>query len=404
MKCHILPKIFLENNSIRVPIMTSEILIMNKNAIVMAADSAVTVEGSKTYNGVNKLFMLSNDPPMGIMIFGAAYFESIPMETLIKEYRKKTDFEDKQDILSIKNDFLKFLGENTPNSDFASRIESGLELFKQFIVPKMESMDGVNLINFLNSRKDNDSPKFLEDYEDVIKHYDDFFKNMIPDNIEEKYHQDIVPLLKNIFFFSVLRTGTGIVIAGFNEQDMFPSIINFNLCVNNNGKIEIVDCEKLLNYNGNGIFPFAQKDVINTFLTGIDLNMGDTIVNYFNNFLNKYLNELRTELNSNKKIKGKAQPAINQVLDNFVNTSPKRVEEFTKSIVKLKEDFTEPILKSVGALPKEEMANMSESLIHITSLKRKVDSNLETVGGDIDVAIITKGDGFIWKKRKNYFY
>lgn len=45
--------------------MTSEVLIMNKNAIVMAADSAVTVGNMKTYNGFNKLFMLSNDPPMG---------------------------------------------------------------------------------------------------------------------------------------------------------------------------------------------------------------------------------------------------------------------------------------------------------------------------------------------------
>lgn len=105
MKCHILPKIFLENNSIRVPIMTSEILIMNKNAIVMAADSAVTVEGSKTYNGVNKLFMLSNDPPMGIMIFGAAYFESIPMETLIKEYRKKTDLKTNRIFYQLKTIF-----------------------------------------------------------------------------------------------------------------------------------------------------------------------------------------------------------------------------------------------------------------------------------------------------------
>ena len=26
-----------------------------------------------------------------------------------------------------------------------------------------------------------------------------------------------------------------------------------------------------------------------------------------------------------------------------------------------------------------------------------------TVGGEIDVAIISKGDGFIWKKRKHYF-
>ena len=28
---------------------------------------------------------------------------------------------------------------------------------------------------------------------------------------------------------------------------------------------------------------------------------------------------------------------------------------------------------------------------------------LETVGGPIDVAVISKGDGFIWVNRKHYF-
>jgi len=27
----------------------------------------------------------------------------------------------------------------------------------------------------------------------------------------------------------------------------------------------------------------------------------------------------------------------------------------------------------------------------------------ETVGGPIDVAVITKGDGFVWLRRKHYF-
>ncbi|MDO5831330.1 MAG: hypothetical protein Q4Q14_00700 [Methanobrevibacter sp.] len=383
--------------------MTSEILIMNKNAIAMAADSAVTVGNSKTYNGVNKLFMLSNDPPMGIMIFGAADFEGIPMETLIKEYRKKTDFNVKQDIITIKDDFLKFLGANTPNSDFESMISAGLKTFESFIVPKISNFDGETLVNFLNSIKCDKLPSFLKSYETIINKYNLAFENMIPDTVDNKYHEKIIADLKNIFLNSLIKMGTGIVISGFSSQDMFPSLIHFNLCVNNNGKIEIIDYNEVLNHNGNGIFPFAQKDVIDTFLTGIDLNLGDTIVAYFDNFLKKYLNELRVELNSNKKIKGKSLPAVNQVLDNFDKTSNKRVNEFAENIVELKEDFNKPIIGSIGALPKEELANMSESLIHITSLKRKVDSNLETVGGDIDVAIITKGDGFIWKKRKHYF-
>jgi hypothetical protein len=46
---------------------------------------------------------------------------------------------------------------------------------------------------------------------------------------------------------------------------------------------------------------------------------------------------------------------------------------------------------------------MAESLVNLTSFKRRVTMDPETVGGPIDVAVISKGDGFIWIKRKHYF-
>jgi len=54
-------------------------------------------------------------------------------------------------------------------------------------------------------------------------------------------------------------------------------------------------------------------------------------------------------------------------------------------------------------LPKDELAAMAESLVNLTSFKRKVTLETETVAGPIDVAVISKGDGFIWIKRKHYF-
>jgi len=36
-------------------------------------------------------------------------------------------------------------------------------------------------------------------------------------------------------------------------------------------------------------------------------------------------------------------------------------------------------------------------------LTRRVSMDAETVGGPIDVAVISKGDGFVWIKRKHYF-
>ena len=46
---------------------------------------------------------------------------------------------------------------------------------------------------------------------------------------------------------------------------------------------------------------------------------------------------------------------------------------------------------------------MAESLIALTGLKRRMTSSEESVGGPVDVAIISKSDGFIWMKRKHYF-
>ena len=57
----------------------------------------------------------------------------------------------------------------------------------------------------------------------------------------------------------------------------------------------------------------------------------------------------------------------------------------------------------MSMLPKDELAAMAEALVNLTSFKRKVSMQTETVGGPIDVAVISKSDGFIWIKRKHYF-
>lgn len=48
----------------------------------------------------------------------------------------------------------------------------------------------------------------------------------------------------------------------------------------------------------------------------------------------------------------------------------------------------------------EDIVNMAESLISITNLQRHITSSEETVGGPIDVAVITKTEGFLWAKQK----
>lgn len=65
--------------------------------------------------------------------------------------------------------------------------------------------------------------------------------------------------------------------------------------------------------------------------------------------------------------------------------------------------YIAPLVDTVAYLEKEDMADMAESLVSLTFLKRRMMSSEESVGGPVDVAIISKSDGFVWIKRKHYF-
>ena len=54
-------------------------------------------------------------------------------------------------------------------------------------------------------------------------------------------------------------------------------------------------------------------------------------------------------------------------------------------------------------IPKDELAGVAASLVNLNSFKKRMSMNIESVGGPVDVAVISKGDGFIWIDRKHYF-
>ena len=57
----------------------------------------------------------------------------------------------------------------------------------------------------------------------------------------------------------------------------------------------------------------------------------------------------------------------------------------------------------IAMMPKLELIELAEALVSITAIERKATSDEGTVGGPIDVAFITKHEGFVWIKRKLYF-
>ena len=65
--------------------------------------------------------------------------------------------------------------------------------------------------------------------------------------------------------------------------------------------------------------------------------------------------------------------------------------------------YSSPVVEVAARLPKRELAATAESLVNLTVFKQRMAPGTETAGGPVDVAVISKGDGLVWVKRKHYF-
>lgn len=387
--------------------MTSELLILTPSAVALAADSAVTIGGKKTYNGVNKLFMLSNNPPMGIMTYNIANFLNIPLETIIKEFRHGIN--SNISLCSLNEEFKQFLDNIVKKSIYKESFDKQLKYFidslqRESTTVTDEEFKRIVAFEVLNFNKE-DLGDFSEDIFSQLDEKDNLFESLVPESIKDNDKKEFISNLKIFFVKKVfLDRFIGIVIAGFDNEELFPSYIHFKLNYLYDDKfiLNIINKDKIAEKKGI-VLPLAQSDVINTFLNSIDDGTQNEIVRYFMTVQNNYVNNIKTAIKENNKINGKDETEVLKELSKIETENEKLVDSFSDFMDELKLNHNRPIVDSIAHLPKEELSNLAESLIKITSLKRKVQNDLETVGGPVDVAIITKGDGFVWTKRKHYF-
>lgn len=192
---------------------------------------------------------------------------------------------------------------------------------------------------------------------------------------------------------------TGIVIAGYGKDENFPSIFSIEVdgIVRNVMKYEITYDISVMKDFSAAIIPFAQKDVIYSFIEGI----APENLEYLLGYLEKYLDDYSKIILDNIPLKRGIDK--DKLLENLNNLNKDSFNNFKNKFQNNRQEkFIEPIVSVVGALPKDELGIMAETLINLTSFKRKYSLQAETVGGPIDVAVISKSDGFIWLKKKSY--
>jgi len=214
----------------------------------------------------------------------------------------------------------------------------------------------------------------------------------------EPYLEDIKTMFRSMVLSEEpLGDATGIVIPGFGLNRMFPAFIEYRVdgCFWGKLKCSEVSRGEITNDNSAIIKTFAQKDVAETFLWGIDPNLRERIIHEFRRFV-----ENRSGKESTQRADG-----LPVTSDDVENTKKQTTDSFIEWLDHATYwAFVDPVIQSVNFLSKKELSQMAESLINLTSLRRRVSLNaVESVGGPVDVAIISKGDGLIWINRKHYF-
>ena len=390
-------------------LMTSEVLIMTPSAVAMAADSVVTINGNKTYEGVNKLFMLSKNPPMGIMIYNNANFITIPFETLIKDFREQMMNENLNSVDDFRDEFKEYL-ENEPqkNTMVMMSLQKKIEIFTDHMANEINDYNENTIDDWLIN---NSSLDVFDEYKNIIftddslKNFNDSLNGIVPEFLNSDKKDQFLEIMRNLFVqIMFLENFTGVAIVGFEKDKLFPSCTLFKIRYIYDDKFIFDDIENDSVGQKAVIFaPLAQTDVIESFFTSIDIVTENHLKMFFSSVIDGYNYNLKQLIQAEEDISPNDAKRIINILDKAQSRHPNLNTAFDKFIGDIKKNNRSPILSSIQFLPKDELSNLAESLINLTSLKRKVQDGLETVGGDVDVAIITKGDGFIWTKRKHYF-
>ncbi|KWA31321.1 hypothetical protein WT39_08810 [Burkholderia territorii] len=190
---------------------------------------------------------------------------------------------------------------------------------------------------------------------------------------------------------------SGIVIAGFGDDQVFPAVsaIRVDGKIRQHVRIVAHEVDNVDHENSAAIMPFAQREMVDLFMNGTDPGLHSEIM--------KVVGETLGDID--QRIVKCASLNLDQTVRDAIKEEMKKAETELRKRFQHKQitEFIHPVLRGVASLPLDELAAMAESLVNLTSFKRRVTHVPESVGGPVDVAVISKGDGFIWIKRKHYF-
>jgi hypothetical protein len=390
--------------------LTSQIAISNQTGIVIASDTVTTLTTEDTFqksiSDQQKIWPLDPNNLIAIVTSGITTINGVRNSTLITEWKRSLGktFETVQECAEHFNSWLN--EKNQPFSEESERkvildlVRYHISDLRQEIVESLKDaelyfsdsesteaksiidqsiVDSVEVLKNLPSYTNFDlnvaKKSIKESAAEIDLLIDDIMRDCNPD-IESRntIHGSLPLLLSTIEDIDDLDSEFGFV--GFGSKEIFGSISRVSVrgyycaslqssCTNDGG----------YDIAGSGeITLFAQTDAIRAFSNG-----------YHEDVL-KYLSDFAIE-----KISGYIDDvdSLVEIADDLEGS----MREFGS------ENFTLPLLATIGTLNLNDLAKLADSLIGMQSIKSAASPRPATVGGLIEILLVDREHGFRWYRK-----
>lgn len=414
--------------------MTCEVVVLNRLGLSLAADSAVTFRSvsansdSTTYSsGANKIFQLTEIEPIGLMVYNNATLQGVPWELILKSFRSNFGKRSCQHLQDYKAELASYIEnqlELFPSAYKESQTKTLLAqaylLFIEQIRASYPSLldpakslatDWANCISQLQAIVQSTPLNTIFDAADVVtskQTYGSWLTQEIQGHAandpeishlqKELSDPSIAELIIDgaYKFFEKLfgANHSGVVFAGYGKTEYFPSYCETiyygfldSKLVWTEGRSAQVDHTR-----ASAIEAFARQAMVETFLAGAAPSIWSTAANNFKAYAQQACLEVLSKSGTNLPTQDIDQ-AVQNGLNGFISAWQSNATS----------NHYGPLLSVIASLTVEELSELAETLVMLESLKEKVTSRTQSVGGPVDVATITKAEGLVWIKRKLYF-
>lgn len=380
--------------------MTAEVVVMNTSAVAMATDTAVSIPygtGTKTYTRARKLLPLHKTEPVAVMVWDAPGYFALPWEVIAGEFRKEKD-----EVLPKLDDYVEaFFGfVDTEVSKWVTS-KHEINLLTEVLNPEIQLLQDGWLARldapdhpssaaeiaaaaaevgraFATKTRgrylppDRWSGRETSELEHLDANVRDLFNagaTGIWRNLDQAVRADLVELGRErmLYIIGDEPGSSGLVFAGYGSSELFAQARVWRV----NGRLALTTRRverrsfSISPAHPSIILPVAQEGVIHSFLKGlhpeVDELVGDVV---------DYLAGQFGGADLARGIK----------------------EQFDKQVSMRGDE----VARAVEFLPPGDLAMVAGDLIRMTALRNRATMTADTVGGPIDVVLLSRAHGIRW--------